>query len=143
MRTIKIAALVLSAVLTISCLSGCIKAKSGSSSSEAYFTRNKIEELTFEEVNELNSNSKLGDYSLLEPLPYPMQIPGGGVMNKGEDEFDCYPYAGENYITRIFLSSTDTNVFGISNGQTEADADDKLQNKGYKKLTADDASRFF
>lgn len=130
----KIAALVLSGVFIISCLFGCEKKMNSSSSSKAVSTREETESLTFEAVNELNKGSELGDYSLLDPLPYPMEIPGSGTMNQGEDSFNCFPYAGENYITRLFLSSGAVNVFGVSNGHTEASADEALHSRGYQKI---------
>jgi len=94
-------------------------------------------------VKEINKKSDLGDYGLLEPQPYPMEIPGSGMMNDGKDSFNCYPYADGYYVTRVFLSSAETNVLGISNGQKEDEADVVLQNEGFQKLSEKETENFF
>ena len=63
----------------------------------------QIQKFTFESAQELNEKSDFWEHGILDPLPYPMVIPGGGAMNDDIDRFDCFSYAGENYITRIFL----------------------------------------
>jgi len=123
--------------------SGCKENIGSQGTIEEPAERQNIEELTFEAVKELNEKSNLGEYELLGALPYPMEIPGGGSMNDNKDRFDCYPYADKSYITRLFLSSSETDIFGIKNGQKEADADAVMDSEGYKKIPAEDAVNVF
>ena len=164
MKAKKITILVLVGVILVGLFSGCKKSVNNSNSLSGQKTlsekeleelttetasdqnnlsRQELENLTVELVKEINKKSDLGDYGLLEPQPYPMEIPGSGMMNDGKDSFNCYPYADGYYVTRVFLSSAETNVLGISNGQKEDEADVVLQNEGFQKLSEKETENFF
>ena len=139
----KVIICILVGVTAMGWFSGCKENIGSQGTIEDPAERQKMEDLTFEAVKELNEKSNLGEYELLGALPYPMEIPGGGSMNDNKDRFDCYPYAGKSYITRLFLSSGETDIFGIKNGQKEADADAVMDSEGYKKIPAEDAVNVF
>lgn len=95
---------------------------------------------TYALVDVINSNSNFSEIKLLDSPSENMRVPGPELINEKGDKFYCFLYNGENRITQISLSSSDTNVLGITVGSSTSELSNKLKDYGLNQLTESEVS---